>query len=76
MVQMQITAWLNLLLSHIPQRRLNKKKKFLETLNRSNFSQIEIETRGQSDTQNWYQERRSRLTASKYGQICKMRSKL
>lgn len=51
-----------------------RKKKFLETLNHSNLQQIEEDTREQCDSQNWYKERRTRLTASRYGQICKMRS--
>lgn len=60
--------------SFSPKEIEEKKTKFLETLNRSNFLQIEKETRGQCDAQNWYKERRTRLTASRYGQICKMRS--
>lgn len=54
---------------------LNEKKKvFLETL--SNVNRIELEriTREQAHSQDWLNERRKRLTASNFGEICKMRS--
>ncbi|XP_025194234.1 uncharacterized protein LOC112593869, partial [Melanaphis sacchari] len=38
-----------------------------------NVVQIEIDSREQTDSQLWYQERKIRLTASSFGQICKMR---
>jgi len=63
------------LIDSYSQKEIEEKKtNFLETLSRSNFSQIEKDTRGQSDTQIWFKERKTRLTASRYGQICKMRS--
>lgn len=52
----------------------NKKSKFLEKLGRADVKKIEFETRDQSNSEMWYNERKIRLTASKFGQICKMRS--
>lgn len=63
------------LIDSYSQKEIEEKKtNFLETLSRSNFSQIEKDTRGQSNTHIWFKERKTRLTASRYGQICKMRS--
>lgn len=41
----------------------------------SNVNRFKIEklTRNQSHSQLWYTERRKRLTASKFGEVCKMR---
>lgn len=52
----------------------NKKSKFLEKLGRADVKKIEFETRDQSNSEMWYNERKIRLTASRFGQICKMRS--
>ncbi|XP_060859260.1 uncharacterized protein LOC132936537 [Metopolophium dirhodum] len=51
----------------------NKKIKFLEKLSRADVKKIEFETRDQSSSEMWYNERKIRLTASRFGQICKMR---
>lgn len=56
-----------------PEEIEDKKKKFLARLENINVVQIEIDTREQTDSQLWYQERKIRLTASSFGQICKMR---
>lgn len=50
-----------------------KKREFLNRLENVNFKQLEIDTRKQSDSEVWYQERKIRLTASSFGTICKMR---
>lgn len=52
---------------------LEKKKEFLQKLANINRSEIEKCTRDQSHSQIWYKERRIRLTASKFGEVCKMR---
>jgi len=50
-----------------------KKKKFLDVLKKTNMTEIEMSTRDQNDCQKWFQERKLRLIASNFGQICKMR---
>lgn len=56
-----------------PEMFEEKKNQFLVSLN-SNIDEIELETREQTNSEAWYRERRLRLTASRFGQICKMRS--
>jgi len=51
-----------------------KKSLFLTSLNYVNFEQVEINTRDQSNSEKWFYERKIRLTASHFGQICKMRA--
>lgn len=51
-----------------------KKNQFLVSLKNSNIDEIELNTREQTNSEAWYRERRLRLTASRFGQICKMRS--
>lgn len=50
-----------------------KMEKFLAILSQASTEEIEKDTREQSGSQNWYHERKIRLTASYFGQICKMR---
>lgn len=38
-----------------------------------NQKELECKTKEQSHSQDWYNERRKRLTASNFGDICKMR---
>ncbi|XP_050540727.1 uncharacterized protein LOC126905245 [Daktulosphaira vitifoliae] len=57
-----------------PEEIEMKKNNFLESLGQADVKKIEIETRDQSNNAMWYSERKKRLTASNYGQICKMRS--
>lgn len=57
-----------------PEILEDKKNQFLVALKNSNVNEIELETREQSNSEAWYRERRLRLTASRFGQICKMRS--
>ncbi|CAI6355909.1 unnamed protein product [Macrosiphum euphorbiae] len=52
---------------------LEKKNLFLQKLTDVNRYEIEKVTRDQSHSEIWYKERRVRLTASKFGEICKMR---
>ncbi|XP_050306168.1 uncharacterized protein LOC126743213 isoform X2 [Anthonomus grandis grandis] len=54
-----------------------KKKEFLEELekNENEIKDLEISTRGQGGNPKWYQERSLRLTASNFGNICKMLEK-
>ncbi|XP_060862495.1 uncharacterized protein LOC132939379 isoform X1 [Metopolophium dirhodum] len=56
-----------------PEQMEIKKTDFLASLQRANVEQIEIDTREQSECDKWFQERRIRLTASRFGHICKMR---
>ena len=48
---------------------------FLEALRKSPIetAEIQIATRPQQNSDNWYIERRKRLTASKFGEVCKIR---
>lgn len=50
-----------------------RKTEFLNTLKTVDRKEIEISTRNQSENQVWFQERKKRLTASNFGQICKKR---
>lgn len=52
-----------------------KKEIFLKSLEKSKeeLATIEVQTRGQSGNPLWNQERMTRLTASHFGEICKMR---
>lgn len=49
-----------------------KKQEFLALLKKSNIVEIEADTREQTSSQVRYRERRLRLTASRFGQICKI----
>ncbi|KAL4101121.1 hypothetical protein QTP88_021141 [Uroleucon formosanum] len=57
-----------------PQNFENKKKEFLISLEKANIKKIEEDTRNQSESDKWYYERKKRITASRFGQVCKMRS--
>lgn len=57
-----------------PDLLTEKKNEFLDLLKKSNIVAIESDTREQGNSHAWYRERRLRLTASRFGQICKMRS--
>ena len=57
-----------------PEMFEEKKNQFLVSLKNSNIDEIESNTRDQTNSEAWYRERRLRLTASRFGQICKMRS--
>lgn len=50
-----------------------KKKKFLEILSSINRIELERVTKEQAHSQDWINERKKRLTASNFGEICKMR---
>jgi len=50
-----------------------KKNTFIQYLHTVDTKQIEIDTRDQNLNPNWFQERKIRLTASRFGEICKMR---
>lgn len=51
-----------------------KKNCFLNKLKTVNLHQLNLDTRDQNGNLKWFQERKKRLTASKFGEICKMRS--
>ena len=57
------------------EESLKSKAKFLEALRKSSIetTEIEIVTRHQQDSDAWYIERRKRSTASKFGEVSKMR---
>jgi len=46
---------------------------FLKKLEKVDRKELECTTKEQSHSQDWYNERRKRLTASNFGDICKMR---
>lgn len=50
-----------------------KKSCFLNKLKTIDPHQINLDTYNQIDNPIWFQERKKRLTASKFGEICKMR---
>lgn len=59
----------------ISNEDLNMKKKvLLEKLSNVNRTELERITREQAHSQDWLNERKKRLTASNFGEICKMRS--
>lgn len=51
-----------------------KKEEFINQLKIIDRKEIECSTREQSLNHLWYQERKIRLTASNFGEICKMRA--
>lgn len=53
--------------------KISKKKNFLLSLEHANKTKIEFDTSEQSNSQAWFKECRILLTASRFGQICKMR---
>lgn len=50
-----------------------KKNEFLKKLSQDNREEIENRTRDQNQNQEWFEARRVRLTASEFGNVCKMR---
>lgn len=58
----------------LPEKLEVKKRSFITSLKDINLDQIEIDTRDQSNSEKWFYERKIRLTASWFGQICKMRA--
>lgn len=58
----------------INDEELTKKKQiFLDNLFKVDRNELEYKTRQQNRCQEWFAERKKRLTASKFGDICKMR---
>lgn len=55
---------------------VNQKQRFLASLQLSHEKRCVIEqhTRNQRNCQQWFSERRVRLTASNFGRVCKMRA--
>lgn len=51
-----------------------KKNIFLEKLSNVNRTELERITRKQAHSQDWLNERKKRLTASNFGEVCRMRS--
>ncbi|XP_060861867.1 uncharacterized protein LOC132938894 [Metopolophium dirhodum] len=57
-----------------PEAFAEKKTAFLKNLDDVDIDEVELQmTRGQSQCDAWRNEGRKRLTASKFGEICKMR---
>lgn len=50
-----------------------KKLDYLKQLDKVNKEELECMTRGQNLSHEWHNERKKRLTASNFGDICKMR---
>lgn len=50
-----------------------KKNIFLKKLAEVDRNELQLSTKEQSHSQDWYNERKKRLTASNFGDICKMR---
>lgn len=72
MDQMSIMVWT----SHrnfIERRIGSQKSSFLTKLNDVNFEQIDIDNQDESNNEKWFYERKILLTASRFGQIWKMR---
>lgn len=63
-------------LDNIPtEEELNIKKQFfLDKLGKIDRYELERTTKDQSHSQEWYTERKKRLTASNFGDVCKMRA--
>ncbi|XP_060853394.1 uncharacterized protein LOC132931411 [Rhopalosiphum padi] len=62
------------LMDTLDEDELRKKKNsFIQYLHTVDLKKIEIDTRDQNLNPNWFQERKIRLTASRFGEICKMR---
>lgn len=56
-----------------PEELETKKEYFLNKLKSVDRHLLNLETRDQNGNPKWFQERKKRLTASKFGEICKMR---
>jgi len=62
------------LIETISEEQLNEKKlDFIQKLSLVNKKDIEKKTRDQNKNDEWFQERKIRLTASKFGEVCKMK---
>ncbi|XP_050066973.1 uncharacterized protein LOC126555927 [Aphis gossypii] len=62
------------LIETISEELLNEKKlDFIQKLSLVNKKDIEKKTRDQNKNVEWFQERKIRLTASKFGELCKMK---
>lgn len=62
------------LLETLSEEQLNEKKlDFINKLSLVNNIDIEKKTREQNQNFEWFQERKIRLTASKFGEVCKMK---
>lgn len=62
------------LIDILSDEELEKKKgDFITTLSQVNRIDIENETKDQCQNSRWYQERKIRITASKFGEICMMK---
>jgi len=53
---------------------MKKKTEFLKKLSKVDRNELQIRTVEQSHNQEWHNERKKRLTASNFGDICKMRA--
>lgn len=50
-----------------------KKEAFVDKLSTVDRIELERDTRDQNQSSRWHQERKCRITASKFGDICKMK---
>lgn len=73
MDQTRIMEWQNQLMM-IQMTWMKKKTDFLKKLTNVDRNELQLRTIEQSHSQEWHNERKKRLTASNFGDICKMRA--